>query len=196
MLTDYSSDEHAGWPSYVDFLASFAFVLIIFIACLTYIVSGAAEQRRRAEQMQAMSREFAEAGIENEIEGLSLRISLKDKVSFETSRSDLRPSDAAYLREAGRKIAGHPECRRVVVQGFADSVPFRGDPFGNWDLSTKRALTVLRFFYLCEDCGYGDDIRDKLVLAGDGSQSAEKVATGSAQDRRVDVVLDCSSESR
>jgi flagellar motor protein MotB len=190
------SDVHLGWPTYVDFLASFSFVLILFIACLVYLVSGVADEAAWTKKMQTMSKEFKEADIDNVVEGRKLRISLKNKVSFQTASASLPPESESYLRTTGSLIGRHPECGRVVVQGFADSTPFKADPFGNWSLSAQRALRVLQFFYLCTDCGYGAEVKKKLVLAGDGSQSATDKINGSAIDRRVDIVLDCGKVER
>jgi flagellar motor protein MotB len=77
------------------------------------------------------------------------------------------------------------------VVGKADASKFKGDPFGNWSLSAKRALNVLQFLYDCPDCGYGPEMRKYLVLLGEGDVESRKAG---ADDRRVDLEIDCTHE--
>ncbi len=80
----------------------------------------------------------------------------------------------------------------IVVLGTADAVKFQNDPFGNRSLSAKRALAVLQYLYNCQDCGYDEVLRNKLVLLGEGDVKA--TGKPDASDRRVDLVIDCTRE--
>lgn len=189
-------DENVGWPSYVDFLASFAFILIFFVVWSVNLMTGAEREREIHAHLEAIKTTFTNAGFEAVIEGHKLRIPLRNKVSFQLNDYRLDDTARKNLRHAGYLIASNPNIRRVIVYGYADKVQPRHDQFFNWQLSVNRAMEVLRYLYLCDDCGYRpEDIRPKLVLRGDGDLDAKalqgiEAQRGDAGDRRVDIILD------
>lgn len=194
-------DEGVGWPSYVDFLSTFVFVLFIFIGSLLYLLSGDMRKRSFEEMIGPYIKSLNEHGISNLLVGRQLHIGLEEKVEFENGKWAVLEKHERFLQEVGQNLAkAPPGCKRIIVQGYADRVPFceewRGnkcvkeDPFGNWNLSAKRALAVLRFFYLCSNCGYGEGVRKKLTLSGQGDISSAPDLGGSHKDRRVDVIMD------
>jgi outer membrane protein OmpA-like peptidoglycan-associated protein len=189
-------DENLGWPSYVDFLASFAFVLIFFVVWSVNLITGAEKEREIQTKLTDIKNGFIDAGFEAFIEGHKLRIPLRNKVSFQLNGYKLDETARRNLREAGYLIASNPHIRRVIVYGYADKVQPRHDQFFNWQLSVNRAMEVLRYLYLCSDCGYRpEDIRPKLALRGDGDLDARilqglEAQRGDAGDRRVDIILD------
>ncbi len=205
MFSDQGQDEGIAWPSYVDFLSTFIFVLIIFVGSLLYIMSGDIGDRTFRDSVSRTQAALNQAHIENWVEGKKLYISLKDQVRFETGCPDpARPACSAsltsenvvHLRNVAGIIADNPGWNRIVIEGRADSMPYHDpktgkvDEFGNFDLSSRRAMQVLRFFHDCADCGYDVKLlRPRLVLSGLGN----KTDTGADQgERRVDVVLDYS----
>ena len=189
------SEEGVAWPCYVDFLSTFVFVLMLFLASTVYIVSGAIDQTLKQKRMTAISDEMKRHGILNAIEGTRIRITLIDKVTFPLNKSTLGETGKRNLREYGA-LAADPQFKRVVVEGHADKIEVKGDEFGNWKLSVERALAVLQFLYLCDDCGFDkNQLRSKLVLRGEGDLGAKELRAderlvGRAGDRRVDIVLD------
>jgi flagellar motor protein MotB len=196
------TDENIGWPSYVDFLASFAFVLILFVTWSVNLIAGVERERVIRADLERMQGDFNSAGFEAVIEGTKLRIPLGNKVVFVLSKADLDDIAKTHLREAGRMIAANPDVRRIVVMGYADKVRPTRDEFFNWKVSVDRAEAVLRFLYLCTDCGYRpEDVRPKLVLHGEGDLDSRQLGvaeqlTGEPSDRRVDIVLDRSDDER
>lgn len=87
--------------------------------------------------------------------------------------------------------------QRIVVRGLADSQQCPSDPFCNWEISARRAQEVLKFFYNCLDCGYGESaeqVRRLLVVSGDGDTASTDRGKNSSQDRRVDIILDFSTK--
>ena len=190
------SDEGVGWPSYVDFLATFAFVLFLFIGSLLFLMHGQVGERAFANRMAPYVDKLRTQGIDVAVEGMRVKYDLRKQVDFGSGSAELAPKHMAYLRRVARhlpeglKQAG--DCK-VVVLGKADRIKFKNDPFGNWSLSAERALAVLKFLYNCENCGYGQEMRGRLTLLGEGDVAA-KTRNSSAEDRRVDVVIDCTRE--
>jgi flagellar motor protein MotB len=111
-------------------------------------------------------------------------------VDFEEGKAAILPRHVPYLQNIASILAKAPGSKRIIVLGFADRTLFKDDPFGNWRLSAERALNVLRFFYNCHDCGYGDEIRDQLTLTGEGDIGASQTNITNAEDRRVDIIID------
>jgi flagellar motor protein MotB len=189
------TDENVAWPSYVDFLACFAFVLIFFVTWSVNLIAGVEREQAVHADLERMQAQFNHVGFEALIEGKKLRIPLRNKVIFVLNRADLDDSAKAHLREVGRMIAENPGIRRIIIMGYADRV-HASDEFFNWKISVDRAETVLKFLYLCTDCGYKpDEIRPKLVLNGEGDLDSRHLGrteelTGEPGDRRVDIVLD------
>jgi flagellar motor protein MotB len=188
MENDLYSDESVGWPSYVDFLSTFVFVLFIFIGSLLYILSGDIQQRSFEKRIAPYVEDLRKAGIAHTVKGMQVHIPLKGKVDFVTGNATLLPQHERFLRQVGRRLGKAPGARRIVIQGYADKQPFPGDPFGNWRLSAQRALRVQEFFYQCRNCGYGAEVRNMLTLTGEGDTSA--TGGSNRQDRRVDVIID------
>jgi flagellar motor protein MotB len=204
MFEDDEQDEGIAWPSYVDFLCTFIFVMIIFIGSLLYILSGDIGDRTFKVAVAKTQTALDQAHIQYRVRSKKLYISLKDQVAFETGCPDLaKPScprglsddNVAHLRRVANIVADNPGWNRIIIEGRADATPYRDptgkiDEFKNFDLSARRAMQVLEFFHDCLDCGYNPEvIRPKLVLSGLGNKND----TGPDQsERRVDVVLDYS----
>jgi flagellar motor protein MotB len=191
---DVYADESVGWPSYVDFLSTFSFVLFIFIGSLLFLMHGQLGDRIFAAKVNRYVENLRRQGIEVSVNQRKIRFDLTRKVDFANKSYQLEQRHIEYLRRVGRAL---PEGLRtagnckVVVVGKADAAKFLGNPFGNWNLSAQRALTVLRFLYDCQNCGYGPEMRKYLVLLGEGDVDSQRVG---AADRRVDLEIDCTHE--
>jgi chemotaxis protein MotB len=108
-----------------------------------------------------------------------------DQVLFETGSAEISPRG----REIAAAIA--PQLSRltndVVVEGHTDNVPLQRAGYNNWNLSTDRAVAVVRLlqesYGLHPDrlsaTGYGE----YRPVAGNGS------AQGRAANRRVEIVI-------
>jgi flagellar motor protein MotB len=69
------------------------------------------------------------------------------------------------------------------------------DPFGNWELSNRRAMAVFKFFANCQDCGTQfSTMRRKISLAGIGDTKADTSTPDNVSDRTVDIIIDCSRQ--
>lgn len=116
--------------------------------------------------------------------GVTVRFA--DRVLFDLGRAELKPearSALAQLAELLREIPNH-----VRVEGHTDDLPIHNERFpSNWELSTARATTVLR--YLIEEHGLQPDA---LSAAGYGEYrplEPNDTESNRARNRRVDIVL-------
>ncbi len=74
-----------------------------------------------------------------------VKIMLANPVLFDLGESELKPSAIAVLRQVARLLEDIPNA--VLVEGHTDDRPIIGDKFrSNWELSTARAFSVIRYF--------------------------------------------------
>ncbi|HZE05368.1 MAG TPA: OmpA family protein [Solirubrobacteraceae bacterium] len=117
--------------------------------------------------------------------GLVVRV-LTDKLLFDSGSAQLQAPGVPLLREIAHLLnvdRKHP----ITVEGNTDNQPIHTAQFpSNWELSTDRATSVLRFLIAngvaaqrLEAAGYAD----LHPLA------SNKTAAGRARNRRVDIVL-------
>src|SRR5687767_4431339 len=126
-----TDDAGVAWPSYVDFLSSFVFILMLFLASTVYVVFGAIQEHLVQEEVTATGAALARSGIANTVEGKRIRISLKNKVTFAPEETILNATARSYLRNVGTQIGTVNGYRRIIVEGYADKLAVRNDEFGN-----------------------------------------------------------------
>ena len=117
--------------------------------------------------------------------GLVIRV-LTDDLLFETGQATLENRSHALLGEIAQLLnidVTHP----IDVEGHTDSVPIHGGTFpSNWELSTARASTVVR--YLVERSVNPR----RLAASGYADQrpiASDATAAGRTRNRRVEIVL-------
>lgn len=82
--------------------------------------------------------------VESEARGVVIR--LKDSVLFESGKADIIPSSTPILDKLHILVKGFPN-NLIIVEGHTDNVPIKTAAFpSNWELSTQRAVNVLKFF--------------------------------------------------
>jgi chemotaxis protein MotB len=117
--------------------------------------------------------------------GLVVRV-LTDKLLFDSGSAQLQTAGLPLLREIATLLdvdRAHP----ITVEGNTDNQPIRSAQFpSNWELSTDRATTVLRFLI-----SHGVATR-RLAATGYADLhplASNATAAGRAKNRRVDIVL-------
>ncbi|MDI6637796.1 MAG: OmpA family protein [Bacillota bacterium] len=121
-----------------------------------------------------------------EITERGLVVSFMDKVLFDLGQADLRPEARRVLSEVAvilRKIPND-----IRIEGHTCDLPIRTPKFpSNWELSTSRACTVLRYFI--EAAGLAPD---RFTAMGYGEYRPKVPNTSEANralNRRVDIVI-------
>ena len=99
------------------------------------------------------------------------------------------PTVKNLLNRIARKLITMGSKIRIRIEGHTDSTPLRArSPYkDNWDLSTQRALSVIR--YLADRHGFA---RENLIASGYGEfapVASNTTAEGRARNRRVDIVI-------
>jgi chemotaxis protein MotB len=132
---------------------------------------------------------FENNGLTVTMKNGKVYVSLEEKLLFKSASWDID----ANGRNALKKLAGVLEKNsdiQIMIEGHTDDVPYNpgsGQLADNWDLSVKRATTVVRV--LLE----GSDIDPKRLTASGRSEylpvDARKVADARQKNRRTEIIL-------
>ncbi|MBN1207802.1 MAG: OmpA family protein [Myxococcaceae bacterium] len=150
-----------------------------------------AELEKKSEQYESLAQSLKDEIKTGKIELSELKgrmvVKMKDKILFSSGSVKINPEGQAALvkvAEALKDVAG----KIIRVEGHTDDVPT--DPKGpfpsNWELSTTRALAVLK---LLQDKGVP---ADRLSAVGYGEHhpiSSNRTPQGKSQNRRIEIVL-------
>jgi len=145
------------------------------------ILKEAVEQHLKENDLQA------DILVELEARGLLLRF--EDNTLFDSGKADLRTDSLKTLDFLGQILQTEEFIDRFIrVEGHTDNIPISTLRFpSNWELSTTRATSVVRFFIENRSMepqrfsasGYGE----YFPVANNDS------ADGRQQNRRVDIVI-------
>lgn len=152
------------------------------------------EAEKRAMQQQY---ERLTASLKSEIAAGNIQVqNLKGRMLVRLSEKILFRSGSAAINEEGKEALAKVaesfkglENKSVIVSGFTDDVPVNPKTSGfasNWELSTGRALSVVRFL---QSKGVKPEM---LGAAGFGEYHAvapNDTPEGRRQNRRIEIVL-------
>lgn len=130
---------------------------------------------------------LSDEDVEIKVDKTVVFINLSDKMLYQSGSSNLTPR----AKEVLGKIAKIVEARKdieIMVEGYTDNKPIATDCIkDNWDLSVKRATSVVRMLQNT----YKVD-PNKLIAAGRGEYNTladNNTAEGRATNRRTRIIL-------
>lgn len=114
-------------------------------------------------------------------------VNLSDKMLYQSGSSAIMPQAKVVLGKIAKIIKSRPELE-VMVEGYTDNVPIRTDCLSdNWDLSVKRATSVVRVLQY----DYNID-PNRLIAAGRGEYNrlvSNDTAANRAVNRRTRIII-------
>src|SRR5690606_26199871 len=138
-----------------------------------------------AQELEAFIRENQlEGQLDVQIQERGVVVRFADHVLFDLGRADLKPESRQILDRVAESLIQWPN--QIRVEGHTDNWPIRTERFpSNWELSTARATTVLR--YLVEERGL-DPTRMAAVGYGEYRPlRPNDTPENRAVNRRVDI---------
>jgi chemotaxis protein MotB len=118
-----------------------------------------------------------------------LKVSIVDKILFDSGQAEISPEGLAVLKRVGQ-ILEKSKKKIIRVEGHTDNMPVkrRRDRYPtNWELSTARATNVVRF--LEEEVGI-EPARLEAVGLGEYHPVADNdTKEGRAKNRRIEIAL-------
>lgn len=125
--------------------------------------------------------------VEIKVDKTVVFINLSDKMLYESGSFKLTKRAHEVLQKIAQIVESRPEFE-VMVEGYTDNVPIKTAGIqDNWDLSVKRATSVVRV--LQED--YNID-PNRLIAAGRGEYNtlaSNDTEEGKAKNRRTRIII-------
>jgi chemotaxis protein MotB len=123
--------------------------------------------------------------LDNTPEGLRIQlIDNERQAMFNSGSADMAPQARKLIEMIGKVLMQMPQ--KIAISGHTDSVPFsRGNNYGNWELSSDRALASRRALL---DSGMADNRVARVVGKAD-QEPLIKDDPRSPRNRRITVVL-------
>ena len=111
---------------------------------------------------------------------------MTDKMLFARGQADLRPEEMGLLATVAKITQTVPQ-NPIRVEGHTDNLPIHTERFpSNWELSTTRATTVLRYF---ESQGVAPSRLEASGCADQRPLAPNDTEDDRARNRRVEIVL-------
>lgn len=158
------------------------------------LVGGESDNKEMADKAQSMYAGVKEFVKDNNLSNTvkitederGVILQLKDSILFETGEAELKPQSKDVLNKINTLIKSLPNA--IVVEGHTDNVPIHNSEYdSNWDLSTARAVTVVRYFIeekkenpsRFSAAGYGEY---RPIVANNSNENRSK-------NRRVNILI-------
>lgn len=150
---------------------------------------------QQKELMQGLKEKLSNALLNYEGKGLSVEaregkvyVSMENKLLFQSGSWDVETEGKSALASLGEVLSDNPDIS-ILIEGHTDNVPFtgRGSIKGNWDLSTKRATSIVNI--LLEN---PEILPQNLTAAGKGEYlpiAPNSTREGRSANRRIEVIL-------
>lgn len=130
---------------------------------------------------------IADKDIEVKVDKTVVFVNLSDKMLYQSGSSNITPRAQEVLGKIAQIVASRPDLE-VMVEGYTDNVPIKNSCMeDNWDLSVKRATSVVRTL----QTQYKVD-PNRLIAAGRGEWNAlasNDTAEGRATNRRTRIII-------
>ncbi len=133
---------------------------------------------------------FENNGLTVTMKNGQVYVSMDDKLLFKTGSYEIDANGRTALRKLGALLEKNTDVT-ITIEGHTDDVPYRAAPgqqiLDNWDLSVKRATTVVRV--LTQDT----HINPKRLVASGRSEympvDPAKTADARQKNRRTEIIL-------
>ena len=115
-------------------------------------------------------------------------VSMENKLLFKSGSWTLELEGQRAISRLGDVLADNPDIS-ILIEGHTDNIPYSGQGSlnGNWDLSTKRATSIVNT--LLENV---EILPQNLTAAGRGEFlpiATNSTIDGRAANRRIEVIL-------
>lgn len=131
---------------------------------------------------------FEGKGLTVEQRNGKVYVSMENKLLFQSGSWAVGTNGKQAVKQLASVLAENPEIA-ILIEGHTDNVPYtaKGQLTSNWDLSTKRATSIVTL--LRENEGISPE---NLTAAGRGEYApiaSNDTREGRAKNRRIEVIL-------
>ena len=131
---------------------------------------------------------FEDKGLTVEQRNGKVYVTMDEKLLFKSGKWDVDPKGQAALKQIAEVLAANTDVN-IMIEGHTDDVPMKGtgDIQDNWDLSAKRATTIVKLLV------NEGKIDGKRISAAGRSQYSPidpaKTSEARAKNRRTEIIL-------
>jgi chemotaxis protein MotB len=120
----------------------------------------------------------------------SLSLNFVDRILFEFGKADLTPEGEKVLKKVGEALK-NIKAKKIRVTGHTDPVPIRPDFMykfpSNWELSSARAASVVRYFQ--EKIDLDPKEMEAVGRSFYQPEASNDTKEGRARNRRVEILI-------
>ncbi|MES1205551.1 MAG: OmpA family protein [Pseudomonadota bacterium] len=202
-LLTYSQEEDTSWLiPYVDVISLLLSFLILALAMSKVDlhrfekVSAAISKHSPPPSLDLLKEKIdgviASQGLSDQVKTVvddnGLKMELKNALLFESGQADITPTGRSAISRVGKLLPSIDSRYQIAIEGHTDDVPIHTGRFdSNWELSSARAINVLKVFTAAgidpqhlSAQGYADT-RPATPIQGDAAAQAR----ARAENRRV-----------
>ncbi|MDX2470075.1 MAG: OmpA family protein [SAR324 cluster bacterium] len=153
------------------------------------------DQKNELERLQSQEKELAQK-LEKEIQNGEIRlkkfhnkliINVDNRISFDSGKAELKNSVKVAFDKIRKILLAYPE-NSIHVEGHTDSDKLGGGKYkDNWELSSQRALAVLR--YLTQNKAMDSSRFSAIGYGAHHPLVPNDSAANKGLNRRVDIVV-------
>lgn len=137
-----------------------------------------------------LKKEIEDGNIEITTLQEELTVNVLDQVLFDSGSAKIKPDGLDILKRVG-KILKKVKDKTIIVEGHTDNVPIspalKKKYPTNWELSTSRATTVVR--YLQEEVGIDPSMLKAVGLSEYRPVADNGTEEGRSRNRRIEIIL-------
>lgn len=146
--------------------------------------------RTQEELSRSLQDEIAKGNITIQQVRDRLTINMVDRVLFDSGRAEIKPAGKKVLKQVSDVLSKVTD-KQIRIEGHTDNVPISTklqDRYKtNWELSTARATTVVRF--LIDQGGVQAQALSAVGYADTHPIASNDAEEGRASNRRIEIVL-------
>ncbi len=202
-LLAYSDDDDTSWLlPYVDVISLLLAFLILALAMSKVslhrfeLVSAALSRTAPPPSLDALKEKIDQmieqqglvGQVKTVVDDAGLRMELKNALLFDSGQADITPAGRGAIERVVKLLPTIDQRYQIAIEGHTDDLPIHTARYdSNWDLSSGRAINVLKFFTAAgitpqrlSAQGYADT-RPAAPLQGDPASHAK----ARSENRRV-----------
>ena len=146
--------------------------------------------RTQEELSKSLQEEISKGNITIQQVRDRLTINMVDRVLFDSGQAQVKPAGVQVLKQVA-DVLNKITDKQIRIEGHTDNVPISSklqDRFKtNWELSTARATTVVR--YLIDHGGVDRQYLSAVGYADTHPLASNDTEEGRSSNRRIDIVL-------
>ncbi len=146
--------------------------------------------RTQEELSKSLQDEISKGNITIQQVRDRLTINMVDRVLFDSGQAQVKPAGIEVLKQVG-DVLNKITDKQIRIEGHTDNVPISSklqDRFKtNWELSTARATTVVR--YLIDQGGVDRQYLSAVGYADTHPLASNDSEEGRSSNRRIEIVL-------